>query len=614
MTKYFIYQDNIVQGPFDVDSVKAMLKNGKISLSTQISTGKGSPWQLAADRQELTENTADEKKSDSAAETAIFYCTNCRQKYSGDVSYLGRDIVCTRCKNVFRASADSATNPIPDAAPTESKVASSSAAATPAAKSTDVFADPAPMASSFNWENNTGNIICPHCWQRFKSEQLLYIASHPSLLGDPILGADAMQRFAPIKFNARGQALDAMNYPTNETACPRCHLKIPMSIVDEKNLYFSLVGAPSSGKSYYLATLLNTLRRTLADQQNCTLLDVDPDMNRVLAHYEETIFRSARRREVAVLPKTQQTGDDFVNVVYLDNIPVHLPKPFVYELKFHTDDREDCNIIFYDNAGEQFEPGADNITNPGTRHLACSDGIIFIFDPLNDAIMRESCDRNEPQIASEQHIYDQTRLMSEMILRIRRHRNMAANDKCSIPLVIAVGKYDAWKNIFSRDINAIPLWQYRPGKLQSEWNQPMVMDISYNLRTLIMEFAPELINTAEGFFEQVILVPFSSFGCLSSVSGSGQIGVVPGDIKPVWAETPFLSLLAAKGLVNTAADRGDHPILQASFAGDFIIFEHPQKHTPVRLPRYYANAVITIDDQAYKLPSCADNNSDDLWS
>ena len=609
MSKYYIFTDGVVRGPFLLENIAMMLSDGRIELATPISTGKGMPWQTIAERQEILNaekelRTPQKKVAAEPGSRTIFYCPKCKQKYEGDSSWLGKDVVCINCNEIFSAT-DGSTN------------------AAENIKNEENYA-----ATTFDWANCDGNVICPHCWQRFNSEQLLYIATHPSLMGDPVLGPTAMKRFAPTKFNALGQALDEMSLVSTDVACPRCRLKIPLSVIDEKNFYFSLVGAPSSGKSYYLATLLNNMRRTFSNNFACNLVDVDPELNRVLDSYEETIFRAAKRKEVAVLPKTQQTGDDFVNVVELDNIPVHLPKPFVYELKHLTSDHQhdDCNIIFYDNAGEQFEPGADNMTNPGTRHLACSDGIIFIFDPLNDALMRKHCNQDEPQLKSDDHVYDQTRLLAEMVFRIRRHRNMNTDAKCSIPLVIATGKFDAWKNVFPRELEKIEMLERQPGRLAASWQRNNIMDVSFELREMLLNIIPELVNTAEGFFENVVFVPFSSFGCLSSRSDSGQLGVIPEQVKPLWAAEPFLWLLNENNIIDSADRPKADETLAVQEIDEFLIFDHPADKHQVRLPANYAGAVLTVNGKKYQLPeftgsklnkdifSSTDKSESDLWN
>ena len=75
MSKYFIFAAGVVQGPFQLDQMAVMLSEGKIDMSTPVSTGKHAPWQTVADRSEIIEekNYQASKQEDSAAEKKISF-------------------------------------------------------------------------------------------------------------------------------------------------------------------------------------------------------------------------------------------------------------------------------------------------------------------------------------------------------------------------------------------------------------------------------------------------------------------------------------------------------------------------------------------------------------
>ena len=52
-------------------------------------------------------------------------------------------------------------------------------------------------------------VTCPHCWETFPPEQVLWISEHVELLGDPMLGPERQQRFLPSRFTVDGDAIDA---------------------------------------------------------------------------------------------------------------------------------------------------------------------------------------------------------------------------------------------------------------------------------------------------------------------------------------------------------------------------------------------------------------------
>ena len=145
-----------------------------------------------------------------------------------------------------------------------------------------------------------------------------------------------------------------------------------------------------------------------------------------------------------------------------------------------------------------------------------------------------------------------------------------------------------------------------------------MMDISLKMRDLLLQYAPGLISSAEAFFEKVYIVPFSSFGCSASTSATGQLGVIPNQVKPVWAANPFMALLAENGLLDTAALPTAALPLTGQLTGTDIIFKHPVTQQTMRVPGCYAGAVLDIDGKLWQLP---DNplmkpvkKQDDLWN
>ncbi len=598
MSNWYIFIDQTEVGPFADAELHKMIDQKKVDGETPVREQHAATWQKlktfavffppAQDNAQVPPGRVISMSEDKIR----LACPNCNQHYSGDATNMGRRIKCQYCATSFLV-------PKPEKADTLRKT----------------------IDSEFPDEIPGGSIICPHCWKSFNHEYILYVSQHPSLIGDPLLGEFEQKRFSPTAFNGYGQPLDAMGMPTCDMACPHCHLRFPATIIDLPSFYCSIVGAPSSGKSYYLTCLVHQLRRVLSENFCSTFIDVDPLLNQILDGYERLIFMPIDYNKVVMLPKTQQTGNDFSDQVLLNGIPMELPKPFVFEYRAENA-KNGLNLVFYDNAGEHFQPGADVVVNPATQHLSCSNGIIFLFDPINDAVMRRICDTNDPQVTENAKVSDQTMLFSEMINRIRRHRNMNAADSCDIPLIIAVGKYDNWYKALDRDIGnlspVIPDSELGAAKI----DRNMILDVSYATRELMLANAPGLVNTAESFFKEVYFIPVSNFGGLAARNESGGIGVVPNDIKPLWVEVPFLLLMALQGIIGVKEETGrsSDPAFAPKISGDYIVFPHPETGKAVRLPLNYLGGVIRINGRDYAMPPRrskgidALKGKDDLWS
>ena len=68
----------------------------------------------------------------------------------------------------------------------------------------------------------------------FNEDELLSIARHPFLTGDPVLGELAEMRFKPEVFDSNGIPLDERGEPSPDRACPVCHLRFPEKLTDKQ--------------------------------------------------------------------------------------------------------------------------------------------------------------------------------------------------------------------------------------------------------------------------------------------------------------------------------------------------------------------------------------------
>jgi len=124
-------------------------------------------------------------------------------------------------------------------------------------------------------------LTCPICWLQFAIGDIMHIASHDSLRGDPVLGEDAPQRFHATRFNNLGQAMDGMGLPCSDLACSHCRRKLPPGFLDAPHHIISLVGDQSAGKSYYLSVLAKVLPASLYTHFKVVMQDADPCNNSI---------------------------------------------------------------------------------------------------------------------------------------------------------------------------------------------------------------------------------------------------------------------------------------------------------------------------------------------
>jgi hypothetical protein len=395
-------------------------------------------------------------------------------------------------------------------------------------------------------------VTCPHCWKDFAPEDSLWISQHPDLSGDPRLGQDHQIRFLPTRFTVDGDAIDARGYACQSLACPRCHLPIPRALLELQSVFLSILGAPASGKSYFLTTMTWLLRQVLPQHFSLAFGDADPSSNRSLNEYEERLFLNQNQAALAALDKTALEGDLYDTVLFSGH-SVSYPRPFIFSLRpleDHPNHKAMADlaraICLYDNAGEHFLPGQDTASSPVTRHLALSRVLFFLFDPTQDPRFRRACagKTHDPQMGDRARTTRQETILLEAADRIRRHTGLAQNARHQRPLVIVVTKLDAWASLLGREVPPNPWTPTRYPNLNA-MNLELVDAVSTDVRTMLMRLTPELVSAAESFAENVVYIPASALGRSPEVDAkSGLLGIRPQDLNPLWAEVPLLYAMA----------------------------------------------------------------------
>jgi hypothetical protein len=387
---------------------------------------------------------------------------------------------------------------------------------------------------------------CPHCWHAFPPEDVLWVAAHADLVGDPRLGPEQPQRFLPTRFNLDGNALDARGFACQQLACPRCHLPVPRLLLETEPSFVSILGTPACGKSFYLTALTWELRRLLPEQFLLGFADADPAANRQLNEYEESLFLNPRAHELFPLAdlirKTELQGDLY-DAVSFGSQTVTYPRPFLFSVRPRAghpsaDRAEVARVVcLYDNAGEHFQPGRDSAASPVTQHLARAQLLLFLFDPTQDPRFQAVCRARKidlPALAAKGG--RQELVLTEAATRVRRALGLPSTARHDRPLIIVVTKFDCWSGLLG-DRDVAPPWVQtsRGAGLDRE----RVEKRSAEVRALLQQGCPELVTAAEDFANEVVYVPVSALG-RRPVEGPRGPAIRPCDIRPAWVTVPLL--------------------------------------------------------------------------
>lgn len=225
-------------------------------------------------------------------------------------------------------------------------------------------------------------VVCPYCFEVFKSHEVLFRCSNHSgscpdvpdakmskFWGDnlnykPV--AEPKKSFASMLGKmSKSATCGTCKRETSKTICPHCHNELPREMVETGGFIISIIGARSSGKTNYITILINELKN------KGHLIDIGiyetgvgrkPD-EYTIARYERDFYDVLYKRQKCHAPTT-------VN-------DVRSKIPLIYKL-FSTKKKEQAYLVFYDTAGENF---TDNkAIAEKARFLKNSDGIIFLLD------------------------------------------------------------------------------------------------------------------------------------------------------------------------------------------------------------------------------------------
>lgn len=396
-------------------------------------------------------------------------------------------------------------------------------------------------------------VICPNCWERFRPERIVYVAAHRGLVDDFRLGPGVQRRFLPSRFHPDGRAIDPHGGLCTDVACPRCHIGIPRAMLESRTMFVSTFGAPGSGKSYFLATMTHRLRQVMPRAFALNFSDAAPEANATLHMFEDELFGGVNERW-ASLPKTDTTGDRYVTVD-IDGETVRYPSPFYFQVTpvaGHPGERDarelTRTLCLYDNAGESFEPGADDPRNPVTQHLARSGCLLFVYDPLQEVGFQRRL-AESGQDVSRVRSARQDVLLAEVARRIRLYHGLGPAARHSCPLVIVVTKYDAWKSV----VGGRPLPAPWGGAGAPGFRHDLVGKVSGLTRDLLLKHAPTIVTTAESFVEpsDIVYVPVSATGAPPTLGPDGRWQHATAALSPMWVEVPLLHALGKRvpGLV-----------------------------------------------------------------
>ena len=130
-----------------------------------------------------------------------------------------------------------------------------------------------------------GKFLCPRCFELQSLDSIEYICSNTSTTSKC---QHAIDRMPQHPANAKKPVCEECGQPLVTKICPKCGGELPLNIGTAKSYPIAIIGAKETGKSNYVAVLINQLKNDIGRAFNCALMACgDKTLNLSLIHISE---------------------------------------------------------------------------------------------------------------------------------------------------------------------------------------------------------------------------------------------------------------------------------------------------------------------------------------
>ncbi|MDU1845361.1 MAG: hypothetical protein E6778_07435 [Niallia nealsonii] len=220
------------------------------------------------------------------------------------------------------------------------------------------------------------------------------------------------------------------NKETMIRICPSCRSTLPSTISDYEDYIIAIIGAKQSGKSHYIAVLIDEIINNIGNAYNCYL---KPENEETIQRYNRQ-FKNPLFQNKTTLDVTQSA-----------RVNGDVKKPLLFTLSFSNGGMFGTKVItlaFFDAAGEDLKE--EKNMSKHTRYISNSAGIICLLDPLQlpsvrDQIGEQGVQVNLPHLDLDNDVND---ILIRTTNMIRNTLGIKMKKKINIPIAISFSKID----------------------------------------------------------------------------------------------------------------------------------------------------------------------------
>jgi len=212
--------------------------------------------------------------------------------------------------------------------------------------------------------------------------------------------------------------------------CPHCGEGLPPNVEYVQGRIVGLVGGGSSGKSHYIAALVNLLERQAAlAGVGCSYFAAASQ--EIEKRYEEEYYTPLFRRQEVIPPTKPLLGGQ-------------LNKPLIYEIVFEgkqgaPEGRKGVHLVLFDAAGEQIADQASAVVV--NRYIQNASALILLVDPMHmPAVVENLPAKYRPSSPPPPH--EAFQVLNNVARIYRQAWGLRPDELIKMPLAITLAKSD----------------------------------------------------------------------------------------------------------------------------------------------------------------------------
>lgn len=364
--------------------------------------------------------------------------------------------------------------------------------------------------------------ICPFCLEKHSKKDCVHRCMSNSacrhgvnLQNNNIIPSNSL-KVCQNKCDQRFIALCPNSLETGGKVIPTRAMSQSMSI--------ALLGGRNSGKSNYIAVLVNEIKRKMSSVFKCSLMPCDDTTQ---SRYEDYFYNPIFNKHMA-LPSTDAGRLD----------------PLLFTLDFNKKTLfgksiESLLVPLYDTAGENTNSEEALVENVG--YIQNAGGIILLLDPFEiDEIASRLEDNNIPKPVNAQK-------MESILNRIQNVLQRGNNSKIiDIPIAIVLTKLDLLLN-YTKLIDSDSVLRKESSHLLNGYFSNREFQAVDNAVRDILRGSTD----AQNLFERLEIFKNAAFFAVTSFGCDPTLGDLKKEMKPMRVLDPLLWLLSVKGYIKT---------------------------------------------------------------